>query len=100
QRRGITNVCIVLCGRQGRGIARVQLALVDGIAVDSAIGHVVDGGAAGTGQRQVALGRVVVGDRVGRASSATGDARNGGVQLALVDRIGRIDSIGNMDQAA
>src|SRR3546814_18190190 len=99
QGRGIAAVGIALGGSQCCGITRIQLALVDGIAVRSAIGHVVDGGAAGTGQRQVALGRAVVGDRVGRASTAPRDARNGCVQLALVACIGRIDPNGNIDQA-
>src|SRR3546814_15382574 len=74
--------------------------MVDGIAVGSALGHVVEGGAAGTGQRQVALGRAVVGDRVGRTATAGGHTGNGRIKLALVDRVGGIDPLGNVDQAA
>src|SRR3546814_4552553 len=87
-------------GSQSCGMSCLQLALVDGIAVGSAIGHVVDGGAAGTGQRQVALGRAIVGDRVGCTATTGGHTGNGRVKLALVDRVGGIDPIGNMDQAA
>src|SRR3546814_8981230 len=75
QGRSITAVRIAFCGSQRCGIACIQLALVDGIAVGSAIGHVVDGGAAGTGQRQVALGRAIVGDRVG-CTATTGDRKS------------------------